>query len=355
MGGSGGVGVIARLDVPVSPEILKAVSALDRFQGSWSASQVLPAERLARIGEAVRIQSIGASCRLSGIRLSDEEVAGLLAAEGLVIQDSKAVRGYASALDYTLPDSRTLLEPQDLGKLQAVLMGNAGAMSGAWRTQSYHREAFDNGGRATGLIFPTVPPRLIAARLEDLLTWLEYELRSGERHRILVIGTFALGLLAASPFERGNSRCVRVLISHLLRRAGYGYIPYASIEREMESMREDYYEAYSISQMRFWTGEANLKPWLDFFLTLLDRHRRRVEEKVGIESAVVKLAPLQKAIMEAVHEHGTVDAGLLLKATGANRNTLKDNLRRLVQSGNLIKIGERRGTRYELPVSPESL
>jgi Fic family protein len=356
MGGSGGVGVIARLDVPVSPDILKAVAAFDRFQGSWSVSQALPADRLERVAEAARIQSIGASIRLSGIRLSDEEVAGLLAADGLIIQDAQEVRGYAAAIDHALPDSRTLLESLALRRLQAVLMGDSVSTPtpGPWRSRSYYREAFDDKGRATGIIFPTAAPRLIAKRVEDLLTWLEYELRAGERHQILVIGTFVLGLLAVSPFERGNSRCVRVLISHLLRRAGYDYIAYASIEHEMELMRGNYYEAYALSQMRFWTGQANLEPWLTFFVTVLDRHRQRVEEAVGLETAVVKLAPLQKAIMVSVREHGTVDAGLLLKSTGANRNTLKDNLRRLVQSGALIKIGEKRGTRYELPVATET-
>ena len=49
-----------------------------------------------------------------------------------------------------------------------------------------------------------------------------------------------------------------------------------------------------------------------------------------------------------MREHGSVDAALLLKATGANRNTLKDNLRRMVQKGLLDKTGQRRGTRYQL-------
>ena len=43
-----------------------------------------------------------------------------------------------------------------------------------------------------------------------------------------------------------------------------------------------------------------------------------------------------------------MDAGLLIQATGANRNTLKDNLRRLVERGVLEKTGQRRGTRYRL-------
>jgi hypothetical protein len=37
-----------------------------------------------------------------------------------------------------------------------------------------------------------------------------------------------------------------------------------------------------------------------------------------------------------------------MSCTGANRNTLKDNLRRLVERGMLERMGSRRGTRYRL-------
>jgi predicted HTH transcriptional regulator len=87
-------------------------------------------------------------------------------------------------------------------------------------------------------------------------------------------------------------------------------------------------------------------------MEVLDRHRVRLESKLTLEREGLELSELQRAILAAVREHGTVDAGLLLKATGANRNTLKDNVRRLVSKGVLEKTGERRATRYRL-ASPD--
>ena len=45
-----------------------------------------------------------------------------------------------------------------------------------------------------------------------------------------------------------------------------------------------------------------------------------------------------------------------MATTGANRNTLKDNLRRLVDRGMLERIGSKRGTIYRLSTdeSPET-
>jgi Fic family protein len=140
----------------------------------------------------------------------------------------------------------------------------------------------------------------------------------------------------------------RLLAGQLLGRAGYGTIPYASLEREIEEHREDYHAAVSRSQTRLWTMDANLEPWLNFFLKMLGRHRERVETKIDLERDVQDYPPLQRAILETVREHGSVDAALLIRATGSNRNTLKDNLRRLVHRGVLEKTGQRRGTRYRM-------
>jgi predicted HTH transcriptional regulator len=56
-------------------------------------------------------------------------------------------------------------------------------------------------------------------------------------------------------------------------------------------------------------------------------------------------------ILDTIRENGTGAASLLMTATGANRNTLKDNLRRLVERGLLERIGSKRGTTYRLSIA----
>jgi Fic family protein len=242
----------------------------------------------------------------------------------------------------------------DLRRLHAVLTGRAAAGPSPWRTAGhYHREAFDRHGHATGRVFSALPAHLLQEKVDELLTWMEFELHAGERHPVLVIGTFILGLHAASPFDSANSRLARVLITLLLERAGYAYVPYSSIEAQIEELRNEYHESYDLSQTHLWKGECDLGPWLAFFLDVLSRQRERVEVKLALEREASAFPPLQLAILDTVREHGTVDAGLLLRATGANRNTLKDNLRKLVDRGALEKSGERRGTRYRLAVLDE--
>lgn len=342
------------LKLTVEPEYLSTLSRLDKFQGHWVATTPLAAERRDQIEQAVRIQSIGASCRLAGIRVSDAEVAGILRGDALVARDARDVLGYAAAIEMALPAKEALLTSETLRQLHAVLLGGDGAAAVAspWRQTQLHREVFDHDGRATGRIFATLPPHMIEAKTEDVLTWLELELRTAATHPVLAIAAFGLCLLAASPFERGNGRLVRLLTARLLARAGYDFVRYASLEAQMEELRDEYYQAFDDAQTHLWSGDADVTPWLRLFLEVMNRHLERVEVKVNLERNVRDYPPLQQRILETVREHGSVDAGLLIRATGANRNTLKDNLRRLVEGGVLERTGQRRGARYSL-ASPE--
>src|SRR6185295_6798190 len=99
-------------------------------------------------------------------------------------------------------------------------------------------------------------------------------------HPLLVIGTFILAVFTASPFSKGNVRMSCLLTSHLLRRAGYDYVPYSSLEREFEERREAFYEGFDFSSTKLWTGDANLAPWMSFFLDALVHHSERLATKM---------------------------------------------------------------------------
>jgi Fic family protein len=337
-----------QLNIPVTSTILGSLTRLDRFLGMWP-NHGLPHERLERMAEAARIRSVAASCRLAGMRTTEADVAGLLRGAAVPLRDAVEIRGYDAAIAWPIPGSDQIFGTQDQRQLHAVMLGGGPAAEPSpWRRHQLHREAFDSENHATGRVFATLPPHLVEEKTEELLTWLEIELRSKAHHPVLAIGSALLALLAISPFERGSGRLVRVLAGHLLRRAGYAHIPYASLEAQMEDLRDEHYEAFDLAQTKLWAGEADVTPWLELFARTLDRHRERIEVKLELERNVHEYPPLQQAILQAVREHGSVDAGLLLRATGTNRNTLKDNLRRLVERGVLERNGERRAARYTL-------
>jgi Fic family protein len=146
-----------------------------------------------------------------------------------------------------------------------------------------------------------------------------------------------------------------LILPHLLRRAGYGFVDYASLDRIFDELRFAYYDAIDGAQTKIWTEEADLTPWMTFFVQCLQALMMRLEAKIDAESRAKELPPLQRAILDTIRENGTGAASLLMSATGANRNTLKDNLRRLVDRGFLERTGSKRGTTYRLsmPEAPD--
>jgi len=341
-------------EIPLSKEILARISRIDQHLELWSAGNPASTSRLVSLAEVARTQSTAAASRLSGLRVSDSEVAEVLGRDALRTSDDRDVKGYAAALGASFASPTRSLKPSDFAMLHALAVVDPHAVRPSdWRATSLVREAFDASGRSTGRVFSTLSPRQIEPQLQALIQGLERELQHPSRHPIPAIAIFALGLLAASPFETGNARVMFLAMGHLLRRAGYVHLPYASLEARIEDARDEYQASFDSAQTRFWSGEANLEPWIEFFVGALDRHREKVDIKIALEQRTTAFPPLQQAILEAVREHGTVGAGLLLEATGANRNTLKDNLRRMVDRGLLDKHGERRGTLYRL-AAPDS-
>jgi Fic family protein len=337
------------LRLSATPEIVKLVARLDHIRGGWAADQNLPAERLQHLAADARLRSVAATARLSGLRLADAQVRELLDSPfdppWAQAGETASVRAYARGLATRFP-AAGLVSTDEIRRLHAVVVG--ASEPSVWREGSLHHEEFLDG-KATGRMLHTLPPRLLNERMEDLVSWLEIELREGGNHPLLVIGGFLLAFLAASPFAMANGRTARVMVQGLLRRAGYHYVDYASLDGVVEETRAGWFDGLGASGTQLWMGGANTEPWLAYFLDLLRRQADRAVEAISTERSVLEFTRLQRSILQAVREHGTVAAGLLMSCTGANRNTLKDNLRRLVERGMLERMGSRRGTRYRLP------
>lgn len=338
--------------IPVNPEILKAMSRIDQFRGIWAGGTSVPPEQLTKLRETSRVQSVASSCRIAGIRATESDVSAVLAGSPSALPERAELAGYATAMDRSFPASGPIVTFDELAALNAVVIGKPGnpPPPSGLRETPLHLEVFDAGGRAQGRVLQTLPPRLLQDKIEDLVSWLELELRGGEQHALLVAGTFFIYATSISPFERGNGRTFRVILPHLLRRAGYGFVDYASLERVFDETRYGYYDAIDHAQTKIWTDEANLSPWMSFFIESLHAVTMRLQAKIDLETRARELPPLQRAILDTIRENGTGAASLLMATTGANRNTLKDNLRRLVDRGLLERIGSKRGTTYRLSI-----
>lgn len=341
----------------ITPEILALIAEIDEFKGAWRALGTLAPERLSALRRVATIESIGSSTRIEGSKLSDRDVAQLLAnleVKSFATRDEQEVAGYAEAMDliFRAWEDITITE-NHIRQLHRDLLVHS--EKDAWHRGNYKTSpnsvaAFDEGGKQIGIVFETATPFDTPRLMTELVAWLNYEREQRRLHPLLVIAVFTVVFLEIHPFQDGNGRLSRILTTLLLLQVGYAYVPYSSLESVIEQSKEAYYLALRQTQGSIRSGAPNWQPWLMFFLRALHQQMKRLAGKVEREKLILPSVPeLSVRILDQVREHGRVSMGDIVKLTGASRNTLKQQFRQLVDKGYLVRRGGGRTTWYTLP------
>ena len=85
----------------ITNEILALIAGIDEFKGAWRATGGMAPAWLSQLRHVATIESIGSSTRIEGARLSDREVARLLAnsdMQSFAARDEQEVAGYADVM-----------------------------------------------------------------------------------------------------------------------------------------------------------------------------------------------------------------------------------------------------------------
>jgi len=339
----------------LTPDLLRLVGEIDEFKGAWKALGSLAPDRLASLRQIATVESVGASTRIEGARLTDREVDILLSNLDLgsfKSRDEQEVAGYAEATKLVYDSWRDIpLDENHIKQLHGILLKFSDRDEhhrGSYKTISNNVEAFDSKGRSVGIIFETSSPFDTPRLMQELVAWTNFELRGTSHHPLLVVAVFIVRYLAIHPFQDGNGRLARVLTNLLLLRTGYSYMPYSSLERVIEENREQYYRGLRSAQGTLDRDESHLMDWLRFFLHCLIEQKNSLAEKVKREKLMSALSEIDEQLLQLARQHGRLTLNSALTLTGANRNTLKLHLKQLVQAGRLQLLGRGRSSWYEL-------
>ena len=341
----------------ITPEFLALIAEIDEFKGAWRALGTLAPERLSALRRLATIESIGSSTRIEGSKLTDRDVERLLAnleIKSFTTRDEQEVAGYAEAMDLVFRAWEDLkITENHVRQLHRDLLAHS--EKDAWHRDNYKTSsnsvaAFDENGKQIGIVFETATPFDTPRLMTELVGWLTSEQEQRGLHPLLVIAVFTVVFLEIHPFQDGNGRLSRILTTLLLLQAGYAYVPYSSLESVIEQSKESYYLALRQTQGSIRSGAPNWQPWLIFFLRALQQQMKRLATKVEREKFVLPSLPeLSLRVLDHAREHGRVSMGDIIKLTGASRNTLKQQLRQLVDKGYLLRQGGGRTTWYTLP------
>lgn len=338
----------------ITPEILKLIASLDEFKGQWRAFKRLSRDQLSQLKKIATIESIGSSTRIEGSKLTDHQIATLLS--GLKIQefhsrDEEEVAGYAAAMDTVFESFEHIpVTENHIRQLHRTLLQFSNKDQrhrGDYKTLDNHVAAFDAQGKQLGIVFETATPFETPFSMKRLVEWTIEAERDAVLHPLLITGVFVVWFLAIHPFQDGNGRLSRVLTTLLLLRHGYSYVPYVSLESVIEENKEFYYKALRKSQSTLRTKRPEWEAWLLFFLRCLVRQKDNLNAKIQVEQKRIEASsPLGAIVMRLLDDVGRVTLAEAVKATGANRNTLKAKMAELVDAGLMTRHGQGRGVYY---------
>ncbi len=332
---------------------LQLITGIDEFKGRWQALTSLAPEQLSALRKVATVESIASSTRIEGVKLSDREVEELLSGlriNSLHSRDEEEVAGYADCMELIFQSYAEIpLDENHIKQLHQVLLKYSSKDSrhrGEYKKLNNHVEAFDQTGKSAGIIFETASPFDTPRKMAELTEWFSTEGRNKTTHPLLVIAVFTVHFLAIHPFQDGNGRLSRILTTLLLLKAGYGYVPYSSLERVIEENKEQYYLTLRRTQKTIYSDNSTLMEWTLFFLRSLRKQIAALEKKLEGESRITQLAPLSQTLLLAARDRGSLTVRDAERLTGANRNTIKQHLRQLVQHGVLRREGTGKGSWY---------
>ncbi len=338
-------------NIPV--EIWSKLIKIDELKGQWIAGAQLSPQVLNHLKRSVLITSTGASTRIEGARLSDEDVEKLM--RGIDIQkftdrDKQEVKGYFELLENIFDSWRSLKFSESTIKhfhkelLKYVKKDEF--HRGDYKKTENKIEMIDAAGKSIGTLFDTTPVYLTSKEMQELVEWTQKSLAEKKSHPLLIVGNFLVEFLQIHPFQDGNGRLSRVLTNLLLLKEGYLYMPYISHEKLVEDNKPDYYMALRRSQKTFKTDHEDITSWLDFFLTIFLKQSKMAVELLSKENIEKLLSMKQLAVLEYLQKAKETTTGEIIRGTKITRSTVKQVLDKLLRLKKIERIGLGRSTRY---------
>lgn len=337
----------------IQAKIWSKITQIDELKGQWIAGARLSPQVLGRLKRSVLITSTGASTRIEGARLSDEDIERLM--RGLDIQkftdrDKQEVKGYFELLENVF-DSWKLLKLSESAikhfhKELLKYVKKDETHRGDYKKKENKVQMIDAAGKSVGVLFDTTPAYLTPKEMQELVEWTQEALAEKKYHPLLIVGNFLVEFLQIHPFEDGNGRLSRILTNLLLLKEGYLFIPYISHEKLVEDNKPEYYLALRKSQKTFKANREDITPWLDFFLTIFLKQSKMAVELLSKENIEKILSIKQLAVWQYLQTVEEAAPGEIAKKAKVARPTVNQALDKLLRLKKVERIGLGRSTRY---------
>ena len=290
-------GKLNKLALPMS--IVRMLTTINEYKGKQALYKKQSPQMLDTLKDVAMVQSAESSNRIEGIYTSNKRLREIMDNKSEPRDGSESeIAGYRdvlntihSAFDAIPIKSSVLLQlHRDLYKFSSAKGGNYK------NTNNVIEEILADG--SSYIRFKPVDAFYTPNYMERLCEEYRKEIAKEEIEPLILIAAFILDFLCIHPFNDGNGRMSRLLTLLLLYQSGFEVGRFISLEKIIENSKETYYEALNKSSMLWHDGKNNLYIWVEYFLGIIIKAYKELEERVGyIENAKgSKSARIEKAI-----------------------------------------------------------
>ena len=335
----------------VDEKMMNIISEIGRLNERWTViekKKSQPLKQLKNLKDAAVVRSIGASVRIEGSKMTDEEIAILLKNTDVPKSEDKdyqEVMGYFEALKaLSRSYTRTSVAESSVKNLHNSLMKYSSA-------DEQHKGNYKTRRNAVEVLFPSGVKEVIFRTAEAgsatenavkrLIDWYHNE---QDIHPLIKNAIFLYEFLNIHPFQDGNGHLSRLLSRLLLLKNEYRWIQYVSFEHEIEKRKHEYYIVLRNCQTQ--RPYENITDWIWLYLNALKNVQAKFMRQFEPKETDRPLTPREQMILDVIHNCQGMKSKDIAKRVAISDLSVKRTLSELQAKGFVKKYGNGISTSY---------
>jgi Fic family protein len=262
--------------------LVRMLTFINEYKGKQALYKKQSPQILDTLKEVAIIQSTESSNRIEGIYTSNKRLQEIMNNKVEPRDRSEGeIAGYRDVLDIIHSSYDAIpINASVILQLHRDLYKFLPARGGSYKnSNNVIEEILPDGSKY--IRFKPVDAFYTPMYMEKLCDEYRKLVANEEVEPLVLIGAFILDFLCIHPFNDGNGRMSRLLTLLLLYQNGFEVGRFISLEKITEESKETYYEALNKSSMLWEDGKHNLEIWLEYFLGVILKAYKELEDRVG--------------------------------------------------------------------------
>ncbi|MCR4562373.1 MAG: Fic family protein [Bacilli bacterium] len=210
-------------------------------------------------------------------------------------------------------------------------------------TINYIQEALPDGSFKT--IFVPAAPEEVVPLLDNLIYQFNACANDEEVNKLILIATFMFDFMCIHPYNHGNGRTSRLLLTFLLKKFGYDVDDYFAIAYLMKQHLGEYIDAFKLSGEGWHGGDNNYEPFVTFILKRILEAYRKLDYMLEINE---EKGTAEEKTLKVVNDSATpISKVVVLRVLySLSKVTVEKALSKLVDEGRIQLITKGRYSKY---------